>query len=88
MVHETTIDAEQEGSDEAYNLRLLNVLMRCIEEEENLFYDDNDDCVCLCDPTDIEAGYCCCNARGKECNGKCCPDRCDRWLDSREPINR
>ena len=65
MVHETMINAEREGSDEAHDLRLLNILMRCMEEaieEGNLFDDENDDCVCLCDPTDIEAGYCCCNA--------------------------
>ena len=65
--------------------------MKCIEEaieEGNLFDDDNDDCVCLCDPTNIEAGYCCRNAQGKNCNGKCRPDRYDRWLDSREPTNQ
>ena len=104
MIHETMIDAEQEESDEAHDLKLLNTLMKCIEEaieEGNLFDDDedndddyydedddnesdndNDDCVCLCDPTDIEAGYCCCSVRGKKCNGKCCPDRYDRWLKS------
>ena len=76
--------------------------MKCIEEaiekgnpfdededdDDDESDDDNDDCVCLCDPTDIEAGYCCCNARGKKCNGKCRPNGYDRWLDSREPINR
>ena len=65
--------------------------MKCIEEaieEGSLFDDDNDDCVCLCDPTDIEAGYCCCNAQDKNCSGKCRPDGYDRWLDSRELINR
>ena len=41
------------------------------EDDDNESDDDNDDCVCLCDPTDIEAGYCCCNAQGKKCNGKC-----------------
>ena len=103
------IDAEQEESDEAHYLKLLNALMKCIEkaiEEGNIFDDveddddddyydeddddedddewddDNDDYVCLCDPTDIEAGYCCCNARGKKCNGKCRPDGYDRWLKS------
>ena len=58
MIRETTIDAEQRGSDEAHDLKLPNVLMRCIEEaieEGNLFDHDNDDCVCLYDPTDIEA---------------------------------
>ena len=76
MIRETMIDVEREGCDKAHDLKLLNVLMKCIEEaieEENLFYDDddhNDDCVCLCNPTDIEAGYCCCSARGKKCNGK------------------
>ena len=65
MVRETMIDAEREASDEAHDLKLLNVLMKCIEEaveEGNLFDDGNDGCVCLCDPTDIVAGYCCCNA--------------------------
>ena len=85
MLCETTIDTE------TYDFKLLNVLMKCIEEaieEGNLFNDDNDDRVCLCDPTDIETGYCCCNAQGKNCNGKCRPDRYNSWLDSREPINR
>ena len=39
------IDAEQEKSDEALDLKLLNVLMKCIEEvneEGNLFNDDED----------------------------------------------
>ena len=91
MTHETMIDAEREESDEAHDLKLLKVLMKCIEEaieEGNLFNDDNGDCVCLCNPTDTEAGYCCCNAQGKNCNGKCHPDGYDRWLDSRESINR
>ena len=42
----TTIDTEQEGSDEAHDLKLLNVLMKCIEEaieEGNLFDDDEED---------------------------------------------
>ena len=99
------INTEREESDEAHDLKLRNVLMKCIEEaieEGNLFDDDedddddyyneddgdksdycNDDCVCLCDPTDTEAGYCCCSARGKKCNGKCRPDGYDRWLKSR-----
>ena len=84
MIRETMIDA-------AYNLKLLNVLMKCIEEaieEGSLFNGDDDNRVCLCDPTDIEAGYCCCNVQGKNCNGKCRPDRYDRWIDSQEPINR
>ena len=34
-------------------------------EEDDEWDDDNDDRVCLCDPTDIRAGYCCCNARSK-----------------------
>ena len=113
MIRETMIDAEREESDKVHDLKLLNVLMKCIEkaiEEGNLFDDDeddddeddddddyydeddddddesdddNDDCVCLCDPTDIEAGYCCCNARDKKCNGKCRPEGYDRWLKSR-----
>ena len=108
MIPETMIDAEREESDEAHDLNLLNILMKCIEEaieEGNLFDDDeddddddyydedddddhdsdddNDDCVCLCDPADIEAGYCCCNDRGKKCNGKCHPEGYDRWLKSR-----
>ena len=46
MVPETTIDAEQEESDEAHDLKLPDVLMKCIEEaieEGNLFDDDEDD---------------------------------------------
>ena len=43
-------------------------------EKDDESDDDNEDRVCLCDPTDIEAGYCCCNARGKKCTGKCRPD--------------
>ena len=72
---ETTIKAEQEESDEAHDLKLLNVLMKCIEEaveEANLFDDkssdedepsddENHDRVCLCDPTNFNAGTCCCN---------------------------
>ena len=92
MIPETMIDAA------AHDLKLLNVLIKCIEEaieEGNLFDhdendddddesdDDNDDLVCLCCPTDIETGYCCCNAQGKNCNGKCRPDGYDRLLDSR-----
>ena len=106
MIRETLIDAGREGSDEAHDLKLLNVLMKCIEEateEGNLFNDDedddddyydedednddesdddNDNCVCLRNQTDIEAGYCCCSAQGKKCNGKCRPDGYDRWLKS------
>ena len=83
MIRETIISAEQEESDKAHDLKLLNILMKCCIEEAiekgNLFDDneddddddyydeddddesddDNDDCACLCDPTDIEAGYCC-----------------------------
>ena len=43
------IVTELEESDEAHDLKLLNVLMKCIEEaieEGNLFNDDEDDCVC------------------------------------------
>ena len=57
------------------------------EDESSEEDDESDNRVCLCNPIDIEAEYCCCNARGKKCNGKCRPDRYDRWLDSREPIN-
>ena len=59
MIRETMIDAERGGSDEAHewhDIKLLNVLMECIEEEGNLFDDDNRDCVCLCDPIDFNAG--------------------------------
>ena len=92
MTRETMIDPEREECDEAHDLKLVNILMKCIEEaieEGNLFDDDdesddnNDDCVCLCDPTDIQAGYCCCNARGKKCNGKYRPDGYNMWLKSR-----
>ena len=101
MLRETMINAERERSDEAHDLKLLNILMKCIEEaieEGNLFDDDGDDDdewdydnhdhVCLCDPTDFNAGTCCCNYLGLSCNGKCRPDGYDRWLDSREPTNR
>ena len=80
---QTIIDAEREGSDEARDLKLLNVLMKCIEEaieEGNLFDDDEDDDnewdydnhdrVCLCDPSDFNARTCCCNYLGLSCNGK------------------
>ena len=49
-------------------------------EEGNLFDDDEDDGdewdyynhdrVCLCDPTDFNAGTCGCNYLGLSCNGK------------------
>ena len=42
-------------------------------EEDDELDDDNDDHVCFCDPTDIRAGYCCCNARGNNCKGKMSP---------------
>ena len=58
---------EDESSDEDESLDESS-------EEEDESDDDNDDRVCLCVPTDIRAGYCCCNARGKNCNGKCRPD--------------
>ena len=75
MMHETMINAEREGSDEAHDLKLLNVLTKCIEEaieddEDDDYYDEDDDnewdyddrdCVYLCDPTDFNAGTCCCN---------------------------
>ena len=60
-------DSSDESSDES-------------SEEDDEWDDDNDDHVCLCDPTDIERGICCCSARSKNCNGKCRPDRYDRWL--------
>ena len=102
------IDTEQEGSDEAHDLKLLNILMKCVEEaieegnlfnndEDDYYYDEDDDDewdddnydhVCLCDPTDFNAGTCCCNYLGLSCNGKCQPDGYDRWLDSQELINR
>ena len=46
MTRETMIDAEREESEEAHDLKLLNLLMKCIEEvieEGNLFNDDEDD---------------------------------------------
>ena len=67
-------DDEDESSDESSEES---------SEEDDESDDDNDGGVCLCDPTDIEAGYCCCNARGKKCNGKCRPDGYDRWLEPR-----
>ena len=38
----------------------------------------DEDHVCLCDPTDIRVGTCCCNYLGLSCNGKCRPDGYDR----------
>ena len=32
MIRETMIDIEREGSDGTHDLKLLNVLMKCIEE--------------------------------------------------------
>ena len=52
-------------------------------EEDDEWDDDNDDHVCLYDPTNVERGHCCCDARGKNCNGKCHPDGYDRWLKAR-----
>ena len=42
MICETMIDAECEESDEAHDLKLLNVLMKCTEEaiEEGNLFDD------------------------------------------------
>ena len=61
------------------------------DEDESLEEDDesddvNDDRVCLCDSTDIRAGYCCCNDRGKNCNGKCHPDGHDKCLKAQPTI--
>ena len=45
MIHEEMINAEQEESGKAHDLKLLNVLMKCIEEvieEGNLFDNDED----------------------------------------------
>ena len=58
------------------------------QNEDDESDDDNHDRVCLCDPTDFNAGTCCCNYLDLSFNGKCRPDGNDRWLDSREPINR
>ena len=64
--------------------------MKCIEEaiednnednDDELDY-DNHDRVCLCDPTDFNAGACCCNYLGLSFDGKCRQDGYDRWLDS------
>ena len=57
------------------------------EDDDNEWDDDNHDRVCLCDHTDFNARTCCCNYLGLSCNGKCRPDRYDKWLDSREPTN-
>ena len=46
--------------------------------------DDNNDRVCLCDPTHINAGTCCCNYLGLECDGQCHPNGYDRWLEARQ----
>ena len=65
-------DSSEESSDESSD--------ESSSEEVNEWDDNNDDRVCLCDPTDIRAGYCCFNSLGLECNGKCHPDGYDRWL--------
>ena len=79
MIRETMINTEREGSDKAHDLKLLNVLMKCIEEaieDDDDYYDeddddewdyDNHDRVCLCDSTDFNAGTCCCNYLGLSC---------------------
>ena len=46
MIRETIINAEREESDKAHDLKLLNTLMKCMEEaieEGNLFDNDEDD---------------------------------------------
>ena len=53
------------------------------QDEDDESDEDNDGRVCLCDPTDIGAGTCCCNHLGLRCNGKCRPDGYDSWLDAR-----
>ena len=53
------------------------------QDEDDESDEDNDDRVCLCDPTDIRAQTCCCNLI---CNGKCRPDIYDRWLEARRAI--
>ena len=40
--------------------------------------DDNHDHVCLCNPSDFNAGTCCCNYSGLECDGQCHPNGYDR----------
>ena len=57
-------------------------------DEDDELDDDNDDRLCLCNPTDFNAGTCCCNYLGLSCNEKCRPDGYNRWPDSRKPINR
>ena len=44
--------------------------------------DDNHDSVCLCDPTDFNAGTCCRTYLGLECDGQCHPNGYDRWLEA------
>ena len=53
-------------------------------DEDNEWDDDNDDRVCLCDPTDTERGICCCSILGIECNGKCHADGYERWLEAQQ----
>ena len=53
------------------------------QNEDDESDDDNHDRVCLCDPTDFNAGTCCCNYLGQECDGQCHPNGCDRWLEAR-----
>ena len=44
------------------------------QNEDDESDDDNHDRVCLCDPTDFNAGTCCCNYLGLECDGQCHPN--------------
>ena len=44
-------DAEDDKDDNYYD-----------EDDNDEWDDDNHDRVCVCDPTDIAAGTCCCNA--------------------------
>ena len=53
-------------------------------DEDEPSDDDNHDRVCLCDPTDFNAGACCCNHLGLECDGQCHLNGYDRWLKARQ----
>ena len=54
------------------------------QNEDDESHDDNHHFVCLCDPTDCNAGTCCCNYLGLECNGQCHPNGYDKWLEARQ----
>ena len=53
-------------------------------DEDDESDDNNHDHVCLCDPTDFNAGICCCNYLDLECDGQCHLNGYNRWLEARQ----